>query len=226
MNSLGRRLAAVAELIPYGVHVDIGSDHAYLLRWLLRTESIERGIAIEKTPPPYENSRRTLAGLNAEVRLADGFEGLVQGEANSVSLCGMGGRLVTNLLEAYPERVPCCVIVAANDHTDSVRRWAIRSGYQLVDEAFVMDRHPYMMMRFDRYHDADAASGCVDPAYAQIDQDVALHFGPLLIRKRDPEFVDYLHRDLRRLSELPKLTAESAKRLEMLESLIDPNEQS
>ncbi|MCC9599343.1 class I SAM-dependent methyltransferase [Stieleria sp. JC731] len=210
---LDRRLAAVAMQIPFGAHADIGSDHAYLLRWLLRHNKIRCGIAIEKTESPFANSLRTLKGLKADVRLADGFAGLSQGEADSVSLCGMGGRLISNILEAFPDRVPATVIAAPNDHPDQVRRWAIRMGYGLVDESFVLDRHPYMIMRFERGMLGSLECDNQDDA-------IALQFGPLLIERWEPEFVAYLQREKKRLDGYAKRTAESQQRLDAIVRLL------
>ncbi|MDM4015357.1 tRNA (adenine(22)-N(1))-methyltransferase [Roseiconus lacunae] len=221
MTKLDRRLAAVSRFVPGPIHVDVGSDHGYLLRWLLRSGQIKLGIAIEKTETPYQNSCRTLAGLNTDVRLADGLGGLTEGEGDSVSLCGMGGRLIAEILSQFPDRVPRVVITAPNDHPDLVRRWAIEAGFELDDEDFVFDKHPYMIQRFRKSVSGTSA----DKIYASIttselDRKIALHFGPILIRRRTPDFIAYLEREQTRLQRLPKRTTVSEQRLEMVKRLL------
>src|SRR6056297_785499 len=94
---LDERLKIVASLIRCRVHADIGSDHGHLLKALLKSGRIEFGIAIENKTQPFLNSRKTLADCRADVRLADGLAGLQKGEADCLSLCGMGGRSMVRI---------------------------------------------------------------------------------------------------------------------------------
>ncbi|MCV4600236.1 class I SAM-dependent methyltransferase, partial [Escherichia coli] len=89
---------AVAEQIWARIHADIGSDHALLPKYLLQTGRVERVIAVEKSAAPYERSRRALEGLRAEVRLGDGLGPLGGGEADSLSLSGMGAQRMVGIL--------------------------------------------------------------------------------------------------------------------------------
>ncbi len=73
MPRLDERLKTVARQIRWPIHADIGSDHGHLLKALLSAGRIDCGIAIENKRQPFENSRRTLADLASEVRLAEGF---------------------------------------------------------------------------------------------------------------------------------------------------------
>ncbi|MCA9136784.1 MAG: SAM-dependent methyltransferase [Planctomycetales bacterium] len=214
MPKLDDRLKAVAKLIRSPTHADIGSDHGHLLKALLQSGRIDQGIAIENKTGPLNNSRKTLAGLNAEVRLADGLTGLQPGEADSLSLCGMGGELIVKILQAHPDRVPDDIVIQANRRPESVRRWAQIAGFHLVDETFVVGRNQFTIMRFHRN-----ASGA-DPAYQCVQCDAGERFGPILIRRWQPHFVDALLREHQYLMHLAGRTQETQHRFEVLSRLL------
>ena len=214
MPKLDDRLKAVAGQIRSRVHADVGSDHGHLLMALLSAGRIERGIAIENKPEPYQNSRATLSGLNADVRLADGLGGLQPGEADSLSLCGMGGELIAQILDTFPDRVPTCVILQPNRRPEAVRQWGLRTGFHIVNEQIVPGRRQYVVIRFLR-GEAD-----VDPAYDGIDREAAELFGPLVVRRWEPDFVNALHDEQRYLRSLARLTSESENRLNVMTRLL------
>jgi tRNA (adenine22-N1)-methyltransferase len=215
MPKLDDRLKAVAGQIRSRVHADIGSDHGHLLKALLSAGRIHRGIAIENKRQPYENSRATLAGLNADVRLADGLGGLQPDEANSLSLCGMGGDLIVKLLEAFPGRVPPCVTLQPNQRPESVRRWGLRTGFHIADEQQVLSgRRTYLVIHFLK------AEAELDPAYDGIDREAAELFGPLLVRRWNPDFVEALREEQRYLQSLERLHPESDRRHKVVTRLL------
>ena len=74
MPRLDERLKTVARQIRSDTHVDVGSDHGHLLLALLKAGRIRKGIAIENKQLPFENSRKTLTGVNAEVRFGSGLD--------------------------------------------------------------------------------------------------------------------------------------------------------
>ncbi|KAA5539058.1 SAM-dependent methyltransferase [Roseiconus nitratireducens] len=214
MPRLDDRLKAVARQIRCGTHADIGSDHGHLLVALLKSGRIRRGIAIENKPQPLENSSRSLRGLNAEVRFADGFAGLSVGEVDSASLCGLGGETIVRILDAFPDRVPDRVVLQPNRRPEWVRRWAIRSGFHLMDEQIARGHWDYPVLSFQRL------GSITDPAYGGLDHEAALLFGPLLM-KRMPRLVhDRLAEERLYLRKLQRLGPESAARLRVIERVL------
>lgn len=211
MPRLDARLQAVARQIRCPVHADIGSDHGHLLKALLAAGRIERGIAVENKPLPLANSQATLAGWPAEVRLADGLEGLQAGEVDSLSICGMGGEAIVKILTAAPERLPQQVIVQPNSHPQAVRRWGREQGFQLIHEELAQGHWNYTILRFNHtYHSKKPYD---DPCYDGLDLSAALLFGPHLLRRHDPRLVAQLAEEERYLQALDRLTDESRQRL-------------
>ncbi|MCO8124330.1 class I SAM-dependent methyltransferase [Stieleria sp. TO1_6] len=214
MPRLDQRLKCVAQQIRCDVHADIGSDHGHLLKALLMAGRIERGIAIENKQQPFLNSQRNLRGLPAQVRLADGLAGLEPGEADCLSICGMGGQSISQILSAAADRIPPVVILQPNRSPETVRRWGQRQGYRLIDEQVTTGQRAFVILRFQHQGPGD------DPAYAGIDRDAAELFGPHLMRRREPHWVRRLEQEQHYLSRLDRLGPDAAQRLKTLDRVL------
>ncbi|MCS7069700.1 MAG: class I SAM-dependent methyltransferase [Meiothermus sp.] len=208
--SLEPRLMAVAQEIEAPTHADIGADHALLPRYLLQSGRVERVIVVEKNRQPWENSRRALSGLNAEVRLGDGLSVLQAGEADSLSLCGMGAKRMVRILSAHPARLPPRLVLQPNDSPEPLRRWALSAGLALVNEQMVEGFWRYSILTLQR-------GPCT--AYAGLPLEPALRYGPLLLKARHPLLRAELQacgQYLRTLAQVEKVRAE----LELLEQAL------
>lgn len=204
------RLKVVASLIASEKHADIGSDHGLLLRYLLRSGRVREAIAIENKNQPFENSQKTLRGMNAEVRFADGMEGLRQGEVQSLSVCGMGGQSIVRILEQVPERLPDRLVIQPNRRENLVREWGLRSGFHVVEERVSCGHWLYQIIVFERNADS------TDPAYAGCDLVAGRLFGPLLLAERHPALVKRLEEEETYLAGLPELCGETQWRLDAI----------
>lgn len=202
---LDERLEIVASMIESECHCDVGTDHAYLLAALLDRGRIKQAIAVEKTPGPLRNAQRTLAGFDASVRQGDGLEVVDEGEADSLSICGMGGELITRILGRYPARVSQTLIVQPNTKAECVRQWAWEAGFWVEEEQLAPGVLLYPIIKYRRAED----ESCQDPAYAGILPSVGFQFGPLNLSSRNPLLIEELRIQQRRLAALPKLNEQS-----------------
>jgi tRNA (adenine22-N1)-methyltransferase len=179
---LDARLSAVAEMVAdprVGTVADIGTDHALLPRFLLENRLADRVIAVEKHARPAAVARAALRGFRAEVRLGDGLEALLPGEVECATLCGMGGWLIASLLSRHSERVPARLVLQANRDTPLLRVWAAERGYHLREERMVAGHWNFVILSLLK------ASG-PDPAYKGLPLELAVEFGPHLLRQRHP----------------------------------------
>ncbi len=190
------RLQAVAKEICAPTHADIGADHALLPRYLLLSGRVQRVIVVEKHKGPWENARRALAGLAAEVRLGDGLGALEAGEADSLSLCGMGARLMLRILSAHPARLPPRLVLQPNDSALPLRRWALQAGYALRNEQMVEGFWRYSILTLER-------GACA--AYSGLPLELALRFGPLLLKSKHPLLGAELLARRQQLARLPQV---------------------
>ena len=199
---LDARLRAALSFIRAGTHADIGSDHARLPIALLRTGRVERCVIVERTAAPLANARaavtRAAFADRVDLRLGDGFAPLKPGEVDSASLTGMGARTVEGILTRALSVLPGDLIVQPNDAPERLRAWALRHGYDLVDEALAPGFWTYPVLKLRR-----AAHREPDPAYAALPGGltlaVAVRWGPHLLRRRDPLLREQLDRELQRL---------------------------
>lgn len=145
--NLSRRLAVVASFVPKGATLaDIGSDHAYLPIALYEAKIIKKAIAGEVAVGPLKNAENEVARKNLsdaiEVRLGDGLEVIqYDDQIDTVTIAGMGGFLIRDILEAGKARLGKNVrlILQANIAESSVREWLNKNSFKVVDEAIVED---------------------------------------------------------------------------------------
>ena len=215
MPHLDERLKKVAQQIRATTHVDIGSDHAHLLVALLRSGRVEKGIAIENKRQPLSHSQHALLGLNAEARFADGLEGLLVGEADSLSICGMGAESIVSILERSPERIPDFVVLQPNRRPDLIRRWGFANGFHLVDEQVAFGHWPYVILSYRKRSGRE-----VDPAFQQIDHQADLLFGPWLLQRREPEFVALLLEEQDYWQQFRQISETSLERRDAIERVL------
>lgn len=153
---LSPRLAAVAAQVRQGAPMaDIGTDHAYLPAYLIQTGAVPRAIAGDVMPGPLEAARQTVeaAGLTdrIQLRLGDGLQVLHPGEVTTVTLCGMGGALMAQLLEAASLASIERLVLQPMESPERLRSWLTGNGWRIVHEALVEDAgRIYVVMAAER----------------------------------------------------------------------------
>lgn len=103
------RLQKAADLVPKGrAMADIGTDHGYLPIYLLETGKMERAIACDIHKGPLDRARENLisTGLTEKIslRLGGGLSQLTKGEVDGVTICGMGGLMIRDILKEDMEK--------------------------------------------------------------------------------------------------------------------------
>jgi tRNA (adenine22-N1)-methyltransferase len=148
MNSekLSKRLERVSHyVIQDSVLADIGSDHAYLPCYLGLKNIIKKGIAGEITEGPFLSAKEQvmLDGLTdvIEVRKGDGLSVLKKNEAEVVTICGMGGSLITSILEKGKDKLGNTkrMILQPNVGAKTVRKWLLKENWVLTAEEIIKE---------------------------------------------------------------------------------------
>ncbi|MDB6442583.1 MULTISPECIES: tRNA (adenine(22)-N(1))-methyltransferase TrmK [Pseudomonas] len=193
-QTLSTRLERVAAHVPAGARLaDIGSDHGYLPVALMRRGAIVAAVAGEVALTPYRAAMRTVHENDLQtricVRLADGLAAIeAQDGISAISLCGMGGETIRDILEDGKARLNGQerLILQPNGGEQPLRQWLMRNDYRILcEEALRENRFDYEIIVADR-------TGPV------IYTDEELYFGPLLMQARTPAFLDKWQRALRR----------------------------
>lgn len=140
---LGARLASASAFVRQGaVFADIGTDHGYLPLFLIEQGRIDRSVCSDINCGPLntamDNAR--LCGLDDRVQtvLTDGLEGLSGLGLTDIAICGMGGELISAIIDRAPwVRDPSVrLILQPMSRQDKLRRYLAESGFEILEESY------------------------------------------------------------------------------------------
>ena len=146
---LDLRLKTIADLVDYGVVADIGCDHGKLGYYLIGTEKASRVIATDISKPSLDKAKE-LAYENGvshliDTRLGDGLKPIGSGEVDTVVIAGMGGDLISQILEQgkTDKKEFDQYVLSPNVHSEKVRRTLQQIGQEIVfdDIVFVAGKY-------------------------------------------------------------------------------------
>lgn len=142
--TLGPRLAQCAALVRPGRSlVDIGTDHAYLPIWLLKTGRIPCAVASDVNRGPLDAARRhaALYGVGEELRLvcSDGLRELSPEDGDEIVIAGMGGELILRMVSETPWL--CCpqkrLVLQSMTQAEKLRAGLAGLGFGVTEERAV-----------------------------------------------------------------------------------------
>lgn len=139
------RLRAAADWVKQGAALcDVGTDHAHLPAALMLEGRIDRAIASDIRSGPLERAAATVEryGLadRIQLRLCPGLEQIRAGEADTVTICGMGGEMICGILAAAPwTREGVRLILQPQRSQDDLRIWLAANGYRILSERVVCE---------------------------------------------------------------------------------------
>lgn len=201
---LSERLRMVADMVPKCRTIaDVGCDHGYLSVWLLRENRADYAIAMDVRTGPLAKAGETISFFHqtsrAETRLSDGLTELKPGEADCIVCAGMGGELISRILDngkACIDTVNTLILQPQSDQ-ELVRRTVYRLGFRIEDERCLTELGKfYICMRAVR------ATDCVP-----MPEDAEFRYGTALVARKDIEYLGWL-------------TAECEKKTAMVQQLM------
>lgn len=145
MTYLKGRLKAVFDLIKDGAFVaDIGTDHAHLPIALYLSKKAKGVIACDIKEKPLSFARKNLdnAGCTAvETRLCDGLNGIKEGEADTIVIAGMGGEVISEILQgcSYIKNPSISLILQPMTSAGFLRKWLYSEGFCIEKEIAVKE---------------------------------------------------------------------------------------
>lgn len=153
MIKLTPRLELVAEMCPKaGRAVDVGCDHGYLIIRLVQDGRAERGLACDLRRGPLDNAEKNIAlyGLQGRIDtlLTDGLNGVEPTGDDVITICGMGGDLMADILDRAPWAKNAVLVAQPMSKQERLRKYLKENGYHIEEERLVFEDHRlYTIMR-------------------------------------------------------------------------------
>lgn len=141
------RLQLAADFcLPCKAVIDVGCDHAYLCLYLVE-QGTEQAAASDIRPGPLEAAKAHIAacGRSDRVRavLCPGLEAFGPEDADTISICGMGGEMIASILEAAPwtAKGDHKLVLQPMTNGHRLRKWLADNGYTVEREQLAREGH-------------------------------------------------------------------------------------
>ena len=197
---------------------DVGCDHGYVSMFLVQSGITGRAIAmdIRKGPLAMAAGNIESMGLSDKIatRLSDGLKELEPGEADSLVIAGMGGKLMISILEKRSLKdlgITSAVLQPQSD-IDEFRQFLRDNHFEIVDEQIVLEDGKYyfpMKVKLcednrvgkaigrapDRYEDMPnvaAVASALNLTDSTAIMRICNRYGELNILRKDPLLQKYL----------------------------------
>ena len=184
------RLLKIASLVTEGKRVaDIGTDHGYIPVYLLNKNKVPFAILADVNKGPLDNARKEVRHNNlldkTDLRLGSGIEVLKKGEVDEVIIAGMGGILISELLEANKEVAHSVdkLILQPMQAQDELRKYLFSNGYEILNEVLVKEDFRIYEILEVKYTGNNT----------QVEDEIYFEVGKKLIENKDEllnEFID------------------------------------
>lgn len=215
---LNRRLKAISDLIkPCDTLFDVGSDHGFLPLYLLLNKKINKAIIGEINYGPLDQAKKNFMKypeLNCEFVLSDGLRSY-DNSIDSVVIAGMGFETIQHIIIQDIDKfkkIPQ-ILIQSNTKIDQLREFLNCNNFEIIDEDIIKDRKYFYPIVKVKYND-----------FKQQLTYEELQFGPILIKKSNKVFHDYLI-FCRRIEEniVFAQKKESSLRIQIIERLLNLN---
>ncbi|MFQ8649023.1 MAG: tRNA (adenine(22)-N(1))-methyltransferase [Lachnospira sp.] len=148
--NISERLKCVAGLVNKGARVaDIGTDHAYLPIYLVQNEISNKVYACDVRKEPLRRAKLHIDeyGLSDKIttQLCDGLKGINKGDVDTVTICGMGGKLMKNILKAGIDKLGdnTQLVLSAQSELRDFRKYLLETGIDIKSEHMLLEDGKY-----------------------------------------------------------------------------------
>ncbi len=135
------RLGCIARLVPEGAGLaDVGTDHAKLLVSLLLDGRLASAIGSDIHEGPLSHAERNAEDYGVKkrlsLRLAAGLDKISPDECDTVSIAGMGGSTIAEILSnaSWTARGDHLLLLQPMTMVSELRRWLWGNGYDILQE--------------------------------------------------------------------------------------------
>lgn len=150
MVNLDIRLKAVYNMAEKcDTFLDVGSDHGYLPLHLIKNNIINKAVVSDINEGPLNNAKENFEMHKmrdkAKFILTGGLRDIDTTDIDAVSICGMGGELMINILEEDKIKAKGFdyLIVQPMNSVNLLRKYLYENGYRVIKEDLVRDKHHF-----------------------------------------------------------------------------------
>ena len=149
------RLELITTMVPpNSIVADIGTDHGHLIVELVGKGLAKSGYACDINKMPLEKARRAIknAGLEDKITAVqcDGLTGMDGKDINCFVIAGMGGELISAILERSPLKgqKDITYILQPMTKPERLREYLYANGYEIIQEGCATEgRFTYCVMK-------------------------------------------------------------------------------
>ena len=148
--NISNRLKCVASLVNKGARVaDIGTDHAYLPIYLVQNGISNKVYACDVRKEPLRRAQLHIDeyGLSDKIttQLCDGLKGINKGDVDTVTICGMGGKLMKSILQAGIDKLGynTQLVLSAQSELRDFRAYLLEAGIDIKSEHILLEDGKY-----------------------------------------------------------------------------------
>lgn len=190
MIRISDRLRIVAHMCDKGAVVaDIGTDHGYLPIYLVQEGIAPSAIAMDLRKGPLEKAKKHICDNCLEdriqTRLSDGLEKLSKNEADIITICGMGGRLIADIVTKGKDVITqnTILVVSPQSEVGEFRHFLVSQGFEIEDEQMLKEDGKYYFIIKCRKSEESVCSEFSETQY---------QYGWKLLDSKDKTLYEYL----------------------------------
>lgn len=181
------RLQTIADFVEKGSRVaDIGTDHGYLSVYLVENNIADMVIATDVNEKPLEKASECIKEYDlskkVKTRLGNGLEPINKGEVDTVIIAGMGGHLISDILDSSKKVANSIKTFILQPMTgeEELREYLYNSDYTIVSEKLAKEGKRF-------YHILKVSHG-----KSVLTDKIFLEIGEKLLEDKDPLLGDLL----------------------------------
>jgi len=139
-----KRINSIVSQIEFSKLADIGCDHAYIPIFAIESGKAESAIAIDVASGPLLNAERNILKKNMEdkikTRLGSGLKPLQNGEANCITIAGMGCETIIEILSDLENLQSISqLVISPQTKLELFREFISNSRFYIKNEMVVED---------------------------------------------------------------------------------------
>ncbi len=164
MFSKNERLGVIfSHLDEVETFADIGADHGYIAREMLRENKCQKAIVTDISAECLKKAEKILAGEydgRYTMLVTDGLKGVPK--SDEVLIAGMGGEIISSIIEKA-DFLPEIFVLQPMKNSDVVRRTLLKCRYKLIIDYTFKDKKFYDLIKAvkgkDSYTDDELTFG-------------------------------------------------------------------